>query len=123
MRGAVGAAAFAAEVRKHAAIMMLPSARNWNGLASHWLLKHMATGAERFSAHFSDHTLFACHRPGHAQLYSENGCRDLYGHLNLSPVRSVASAIIGRELASAFVELYKNCSVDLRYTGICVVLV
>ena len=39
---------------------------------------------------------------------------EIYGHLILSPVRSVARAILRRELASAY-------SLDLGY--ICVVLV
>ena len=42
----------------------------------------------------------------------------IYGHLNLTPVRSVARAILGRELTAG--ALY-NCRLDLVYVVMCIV--
>ena len=82
----VGAAAYAAECRKHAGVGMIM----YPGLSCGNVWQLGEGGSECFfPARFS-----AFHQPGHPQTQKLS---EIYSCLNMSLVRSVARAIVGRE--------------------------
>ena len=68
------------------------SARSWGGHAFYLPSRHMTIGGKRLPP-----SLSACNQPGQPQI--QNDCRNLR---NLSLVRSVARAILGRELVHSY---------------------
>ena len=75
--------------------LMMLGAKHSDGCAFLLQWKHLAIGEERHKAFFLA-TLLALHQ-GRSK---STVVRDIYGHLSISLVRSVARSIMGREIVS-----------------------
>ena len=93
-----GAAAHVAENRKHAANDTKCQELGWGGHVSLWQSKHMETAAGGKEAQYVFSCLASLLAVGQSSPKPKM-VAEIYGRLNPSLVRSVARAIMGREMA------------------------